>query len=196
MTWDDCVLVCFCEHVNARYRRDECAVFRKTKEAWGQFSKHGVRFSAPHQWRSHPHFRGTLSGMSVSPPTDIQRTIIHQASPMAAKMKSKPYRQGSRPDFDFRRVQIMWWCLRVKLACNVQGLRPHLASQRGPANRGRQPQGLILGRQNRQGRSLAPHGSKCARTVVGPIKEATSRARIERSICCGPTGHPDFHAHG
>lgn len=37
---------------------------------------------------------------------------------MAAKMKSKPYRKNSRPDFDELRTLIMWWALRVKLACN------------------------------------------------------------------------------
>jgi hypothetical protein len=35
---------------------------------------------------------------------------------MTAKMKSKPYRNESRPDWDEVRVEIMRWCLRVKLA--------------------------------------------------------------------------------
>ncbi len=37
---------------------------------------------------------------------------------MTAKMKSKPYRKDSRPDWDKVRIDIMWWCLRVKLAQN------------------------------------------------------------------------------
>ena len=44
--------------------------------------------------------------------------IIDQASPMAAKMKSKPYRHDSRPDWNQVRVNVMRWCLRVKLAQN------------------------------------------------------------------------------
>jgi type I restriction enzyme S subunit len=47
---------------------------------------------------------------------DIQALIIEQKSPMTAKMKSKPYRKDSRPDWDQVRVNIMRWCLRVKLA--------------------------------------------------------------------------------
>lgn len=47
---------------------------------------------------------------------DVQKLIIGQASPMTAKMKSKPYRKDSRPDWDEQRVNIMRWCLRVKLA--------------------------------------------------------------------------------
>src|SRR5690606_37437152 len=49
---------------------------------------------------------------------DVQRLIIGENSPMTAKMKSKPYRQDTRPDWDQVRVKIMRWCLRVKLAQN------------------------------------------------------------------------------
>jgi len=49
---------------------------------------------------------------------DVQRLIIGQASPMTAKMKSKPHRKDSRPDWDRVRVRVMRWCLRVKLAQN------------------------------------------------------------------------------
>jgi len=49
---------------------------------------------------------------------EVQTLIIGQKSPMTAKMKSKPYRHDSRPDWDQVRVKIMRWCLRVKLAQN------------------------------------------------------------------------------
>ncbi len=50
---------------------------------------------------------------------DVQREIIKQKSPMAAKMKSKPYRRSeNRSDWDQVRIRIMRWCLRVKLAQN------------------------------------------------------------------------------
>src|SRR5581483_637496 len=48
----------------------------------------------------------------------VQRLIIGQTSPMTAKMKSKPHRKDSRPDWDRVRVKVMRWCLRVKLAQN------------------------------------------------------------------------------
>jgi ribA/ribD-fused uncharacterized protein len=47
---------------------------------------------------------------------EVQELIIAQSSPMTAKMKSKPYRSDSRPDWDHVRVAVMRWCLRVKLA--------------------------------------------------------------------------------
>jgi hypothetical protein len=44
--------------------------------------------------------------------------IVAETSPMTAKMKSKPFRGESRPDWDRVRINVMRWALRVKLACN------------------------------------------------------------------------------
>ena len=49
---------------------------------------------------------------------EVQHRIIEAPSPMTAKMRSKPFRKESRPDWDAVRVQIMRWCLRVKLVEN------------------------------------------------------------------------------
>ena len=49
---------------------------------------------------------------------EAQKLILLQTSPMTAKMKSKPYRNQSRSDWDDIRVKVMRWCLRVKLAQN------------------------------------------------------------------------------
>jgi ribA/ribD-fused uncharacterized protein len=47
---------------------------------------------------------------------EIQRHIIDQASPMAAKMVGKPFRFETRPDWSQIRIPLMRWCLHVKLA--------------------------------------------------------------------------------
>ncbi len=50
---------------------------------------------------------------------ELQHLIIAQNSPMTAKMKSKVYRDlHTREDWDDVRVDVMRWCLRVKLAQN------------------------------------------------------------------------------
>jgi type I restriction enzyme S subunit len=52
---------------------------------------------------------------------EIQKKIIDCKSPMEAKMISKKYRSDyTRPDFEEIKVDIMYWCLQVKLACNFQ----------------------------------------------------------------------------
>lgn len=97
------------------YRRAKCAVFLKTTECFGGLSNmaggyplsiNSVRIltsEALYQACRFPHL------------PDVQKLIIGQASPMTAKMKSKPYRKDSRADWDMVRVSIMHWCLRVKL---------------------------------------------------------------------------------
>lgn len=64
---------------------------------------------------------------------EVQREIIGQHSPMTAKMKSKPHRKYTRPDWDDVRFKIMRWCLRVKLAQNYSEFgRLLLATQDRP----------------------------------------------------------------
>ncbi|TLD42070.1 MAG: Type I restriction-modification system, specificity subunit S [Candidatus Jettenia ecosi] len=59
---------------------------------------------------------------------DVQKMIIEQKSPMMAKMKSKPFRPKTRPDWDMVKVKIMQWCIRAKLACNYYKFRDLLLS--------------------------------------------------------------------
>jgi len=49
---------------------------------------------------------------------EIQRVVIDQMSPMTAKMKSKKYTDQTRTDWESVRVNVMRWCLRIKLENN------------------------------------------------------------------------------
>jgi type I restriction enzyme S subunit len=98
------------------YDPSASVVFLKTNERFGGLSNmapgfplrvNGVRIrtsEALYQACRFPHL------------PDVQRRIIDEHSPMSAKMRSKPFRSDSRPDWDAVRVRIMRWCLRVKLA--------------------------------------------------------------------------------
>jgi type I restriction enzyme S subunit len=98
------------------YQRQNCAVFYKTKERYGELSNmaggyplsvNGLRIltsEALYQACYFPHL------------PEVQRLIIAQKSPMSAKMQRKKYRKDARPDWDAVRVPIMMWCLQVKLA--------------------------------------------------------------------------------
>lgn len=100
------------------YDPSASVVFLKTNERFGGLSNmapgfplrvNGVRIrtsEALYQACRFPHM------------PEVQQLIIGENSPMTAKMRSKPYRRVSRQDWDFVRVKIMRWCLRVKLAQN------------------------------------------------------------------------------
>ena len=49
---------------------------------------------------------------------DIQHQIISQKSPMTAKMISRKYNDLVRPDWNDIRIDVMRWCLMVKLTQN------------------------------------------------------------------------------
>lgn len=100
------------------YNLNDVCSFRKTKELFGGLSNmasgfplvvndvHILTVEALYQACRFPHL------------PDVQKQIIAERSPMSAKMKSKTYREYSRSDFDDKKVDIMRWCLRLKLAQN------------------------------------------------------------------------------
>lgn len=101
-----------------RYERATSVVFLKTREAFGGLSNMASGF--PLKINGVRIFTSEALYQACRFPyrPEVQQLIIRQASPMTAKMKSKPYRHESRPDWDSVRVKIMRWCLRVKLAQN------------------------------------------------------------------------------
>lgn len=100
------------------YQAKDVVRFRKTAEEFGGLSNmapgfpvvvlgHRIRTSeALYQACRFPHM------------PEVQQMILNESSPMTAKMRSKPYRKDSRPDWDDVRVKVMKWCLRVKLVHN------------------------------------------------------------------------------
>lgn len=100
------------------YKQSEICVFRKTKELFGGLSNmasgfpikiNGIQIltsEALYQACRFPHL------------PEVQKKIIAEKSPMTAKMVSKPFRENSRQDWDNLRTDIMYWCLKVKLAQN------------------------------------------------------------------------------
>jgi ribA/ribD-fused uncharacterized protein len=115
---DEVALNGFDETAADTYRRATCAVFRKTDERWGGLSNMAAGFPLRVNGIDIRTAEALYQAARFPQLPTIQREILAQASPMAAKMKSKPHRHEARPDFDALRAPIMWWSLRVKLACN------------------------------------------------------------------------------
>jgi type I restriction enzyme, S subunit len=100
------------------YYRTDCIVFKKTKEAFGGLSNMAGGFPVKINDISILTSEALYQACRFPHLPDVQKLIITQKSPMTAKMVGKPYRKESRSDWDMVRVNIMRWCLRVKLACN------------------------------------------------------------------------------
>ncbi|EFK09925.1 conserved hypothetical protein [delta proteobacterium NaphS2] len=105
------------------YKRIDSVVFRKTIEKFGGLSNMAPGFPLQIGDISVRTSEALYQACRFPYAEEIQKMIISQKSPMTAKMKSKPFRSQTRPDWDHVRVKVMRWSLRVKLACNWDKFR-------------------------------------------------------------------------
>jgi len=167
------------------YSRQESITFRKTAERFGGLSNmaggyllnvNGVKIltsEALYQACRFPHL------------PEIQRQIIAERSPMTAKMRSKPYRDNSRSDWDIVRTKIMRWCLQVKLVQNWDkfskllletGDLPIVEDSRKDDFWGAKPEddeilvgANVLGRLLMQLREQVKNGEITSQTIINPL---------------------------
>jgi ribA/ribD-fused uncharacterized protein len=98
---------------------DTSVVFRKTNEEFGGLSNMAAGFPLEIHGRLWRTSEALYQALRFPDHPDVQEEIRSEASPMAAKMKSKPHRASkSRLDWDDVRVDLMYWCLEVKLFQN------------------------------------------------------------------------------
>ena len=100
------------------YIRDESIIFHKTKESFGALSNMSAGFPIIVNERRIYTSEALYQACRFPSNPSLQDLIISQTSPMTAKMRSKPYRHETRPDWLKVRVRIMRWCLQAKLIQN------------------------------------------------------------------------------
>ena len=96
------------------YLLQESTVFFRTKEEFGGLSNfapfpliiNGVKVRTSEALYQACRFSNT---------PEIQETIIAATSPMTAKLVSRKYINESRPDWHDIKIDVMTWCLQVKL---------------------------------------------------------------------------------
>ncbi len=98
------------------YSRSQSAVFCKTKEEFGGLSNmaggYPLWFNG-HTYKTSEHLYQSLRFPAYP---EIQALIRDNKSPMGAKMATRPHRAAkSRPDWDAVCLDVMRFCLRLKL---------------------------------------------------------------------------------
>jgi ribA/ribD-fused uncharacterized protein len=174
------------------YIRSEAVVVYKTKEDFGGLSNMASGYSLQINGARILTTEALYQACRFPHMPEVQREIIGQHSPMTAKMKSKPHRKDSRPDWDDVRYKVMRWCLRVKLAQNYEEFgrlllatrdRPIVEQSRKDAYWGAKladDAGNILIGQNVLGRLLMELREKLKDDAAGVLKTVQ------------PLGIPDF----
>jgi ribA/ribD-fused uncharacterized protein len=100
------------------YFREKSVSFRKTSEKFGGLSNMAPGFPLEINGIHIRTAEALYQACRFPHRPDVQKLILAERSPMTAKMRSKPFRQDSRADWESIRVPIMKWCLRVKLVQN------------------------------------------------------------------------------
>ena len=100
------------------YKKQSCVSFRKTKESYGGLSN--MCSGYPIKIDNHIFLtsESLYQSCRFNEYGDIQRIILNEKSPMSSKMKSKKYISNTRSDWDEVRIDIMNWCVRMKLKSN------------------------------------------------------------------------------
>ena len=165
-------------------------VFLKTKERFGGLSNMAAGFPL---WVNGIQIRTSealYQACRFPHMPDVQRRIIDERSPMTAKMRSKPFRKDSRPDWDAVRVKIMRWCLRVKLAQNWKEFRRLLleSGQRAIVEQSR--------KDDFWGAKVAENGSLVGMNVLGrllmELREQLNGDEAENLRAAEPLSIPEF----
>ena len=165
-------------------------VFRKTRERFGGLSNMAAGFPLKVNGIRIRTSEALYQACRFPHKSDVQRRIIDARSPMTAKMRGKPFRKESRPDWDAVRVPIMRWCLRVKLAENWRNFGALLLET---GNRPIVEQSL---RDDFWGAKVSDDGSLVGMNVLGrllmELREQFRANTSERLRIVEPVSIPEF----
>lgn len=101
------------------YSRPKCVVFFKTDGTYGGLSNMCGGFPLSVNGIEIRNSESLYQSCRFPDHPFVQELILDQTSPLLSKNVSKPHRKDkSRTDWDMVQVEIMWWCLRVKLVQN------------------------------------------------------------------------------
>lgn len=99
------------------YDPAECAVFRRTREKWGQLSNFAPAQIEVNGLRTY-HAEGLYQACRFPHRPDIQQQVARQRNPMSAKKTAHASIDLTRADWQRVNIELMRWTLRVRLLQN------------------------------------------------------------------------------
>lgn len=101
-----------------KYNKNECCCFSSTKNEFGGLSNMSAGYNLKINDIDILTSEALYQALRFPNNQKIQKEILHQKSPMTAKMVSKQHISETRADWEDVKVDIMRWCLKIKLAQN------------------------------------------------------------------------------
>lgn len=168
--------------------------FRKTKEAFGGLSNMAAGYPLRVNDIDIRTSEALYQALRFPNRPDIQKKIVAQPSPMAAKMVGKPHRKDfNRPDWDAVRVVAMGWCLRVKLLQNWDKFWALLDSTGDRAIVEHSHRDAFWGAVS-EGDALV--GRNVLGTHLTALRDAVRGGTLTRADAVEPPAIPDFKLYG
>ncbi len=98
-----------------KYHQQGAIVFQKNEGEFGQLSNMASGFPVSINAIQIRTIEALYQSCRFPHHPEAQREVIEQKSPMGAKYKSRSLRHLTRSDWDEVKVNVMRWCLRIKL---------------------------------------------------------------------------------
>jgi ribA/ribD-fused uncharacterized protein len=105
-------------YTEREYNRSDSFVFCKTKEEYGGLSNMASGYPLTVNGITVPSSEALYQSLRYPELPELQMEILSQRNAMAAKIKSREHIKDTRQDWEEIKVQLMRWCIQVKLACN------------------------------------------------------------------------------
>ena len=180
------------------YNISQCCVFYKTIEANGSLSNMAAKFNLVVNSIAILTSEALYQACRFPSRPDVQEIIIAQASPMRAKMMSKPYRKANtRADWDDVRVDIMRWSIRVKLAQNYGSFSAVLRSsgQRDIVEKSRKDKfwGAV---QSKENPDILEGENMLGKLLMELREELYTTSNPSKFLTVEPLDIPDFLLYG
>lgn len=100
------------------YMRSDSIVFKKNNESFGGLSNMSSEYKINLNDFSIRTVEALYQALKFPNNLKAQEEIIIQKSPMAAKYKARSYHNIIRSDWEDVKLDIMYWCLKLKLFSN------------------------------------------------------------------------------
>lgn len=103
---------------NKIYHKKDIVSFRSTKEVFGGLSNMASGYTLFVNGVLILSSEALYQACRFPNHPEIQHKIIQQKSPMTAKMISRKYKHLTRSDWEAIKIDVMQWCLEIKLSQN------------------------------------------------------------------------------
>ncbi len=179
----------FMDMTEKTYNASKCIVLHKVKEPFGDLLNMSSAFPMIVNGIKIRSSEALYQSLRFPFLPNVQKKIIDTASPLMAKRIISPLKGQSRIDFDELRIDFMRWCLRVKLACNYEGVGELLDASGNKILVEKSPSGTFWGCSSTGNKYV---GMNCLGELLMELRDEWRKKKREEMVVVEPLNVKDF----